>query len=45
MNYTTNEQVFAKFDAGESAQVLVFVNGNNNFQMVATIAGYMIDIP
>jgi hypothetical protein len=44
-NYTTNETIFAKFDPGEQPQVLTFVQGSANFQMVATISGYMIDIP
>jgi hypothetical protein len=45
LNYTTNEQVFAKFDPGEIPQLLVFLSSNANMQMVATISGYMIDIP
>ena len=44
-NYTTNEQVSAKFDPGEVPQLLTFVQTNANFQMVGIIAGYMIDIP
>ncbi len=45
LNYTTDQAIFAKFDPGEVPQVLTFVQGNLNFQMVATISGYMIDIP
>ena len=45
VNYTTDQAIFAKFDPGDQPQVLTFVQGNANFQMVATISGYMIDSP
>ena len=44
-NYTSNDAILAKFDPGEIPQVLTFVTDTANFQMVAIITGYMIDIP
>jgi len=45
-NYTVNETVFAKFDAGDAPQLLTFlIPGVNSFQMVGIISGYMIDVP
>jgi hypothetical protein len=45
-NYTVNDTVFAKFDAGEVPQLLTFVTpSTTSMQMVGIISGYMIDIP
>jgi hypothetical protein len=44
-NYTVNQTVFAKFDAGEIPQLLTFLSNSTNIQMVGTISGYLIDIP
>jgi hypothetical protein len=45
-NYSVNDAVFAKFDAGEVPQLLTFVTpSTTSMQMVGIISGYMIDIP
>ena len=44
-NYTTNEATLAKFDAGESAQLITFSNSSASFTLVGIISGYLIDIP
>ena len=45
VNYTTNEPVFAKFDAGEAPQLVTFTSSSANFTSLAIISGYMITIP
>ncbi len=44
-NYASNEVTYATFEAGETPQFLTFVNSNANFQLVAILSGYTIDIP
>ena len=44
-NYIINEATLAKFDAGESAQLITFISGSANFQLIGIISGYLIDIP
>jgi hypothetical protein len=43
--YTTNQTVLASYDAGQVPNVDAFVATNSSFTMVASISGYMIDIP
>jgi hypothetical protein len=43
--YTTNQTVLASYDAGQVPNVDAFVATTSSFTMVASISGYMIDIP
>jgi hypothetical protein len=43
--YTTNQTVLASFDAGQVPNVDAFVASNSPFTMLASISGFMIDIP
>ena len=44
-NYATNENTLATFEAGEAPQYITFVSNNANFQVVAVLSGYTVDIP
>ena len=43
--YTTNQTVLASYDAGQVPNVDAFVASNSPFTMLASISGFMIDIP
>lgn len=43
--YTTNEPVLASYDAGQTPQVDGFSTSSAPFLIVASISGYLIDIP
>lgn len=43
--YTTNQTVLASYDAGQAPNVDAFVASTAPFTMIASISGYMIDIP
>jgi len=43
--YTTNQTVLASYDAGQVPNVDAFVASNSPFTMLASLSGYMIDIP
>jgi hypothetical protein len=43
--YTSNQTVLASYDAGQVPNVDVFVASNDGFSVVASISGFMIDIP
>ena len=43
--YSSNENVLVGFDAGQQPEFIVFTTSSANFTTVATISGYMIDIP
>jgi hypothetical protein len=45
VQYTTNQTVLAAYDAGQVPQVDTFVASGATFTVVASISGYMIDIP
>ena len=44
-NYTTSEKILAYFDAGETPEVLTFTNSAAGFTSIATVSGYLINIP
>lgn len=43
--YTAHAEVLASFEAGQTPNVDIFVASNANFTGLASISGYMIDIP
>src|SRR5579872_1786447 len=43
--YTTNQTVLASYDAGQTPNVDTFVASGSTFTVLASISGYMIDIP
>ena len=45
VQYTTNQTVLAAYDAGQVPLVDTFVASGATFSVVASISGYMIDIP
>ena len=45
VQYATNQTVLAAYDAGQVPQVDAFVASGATFTVLASISGYMIDIP
>ena len=45
VQYSTNQTVLASYDAGQVPQVDAFVASTSTFSVLASISGYMIDIP
>jgi hypothetical protein len=45
VQYSTNQTVLAAYDAGQVPEVDTFVASGSTFTVVASISGYMIDIP
>ncbi|HEY1495192.1 MAG TPA: hypothetical protein VGF49_11655 [Candidatus Solibacter sp.] len=45
VQYTTNQTVLASYDAGQVPEVDTFVASGSTFTVLASISGYMIDIP
>ena len=45
VQYSTNQTVLASYDAGQVPQVDTFVASGSTFSVLASISGYMIDIP
>ena len=45
VQYSTNQTVLASYDAGQVPEVDTFVASGSTFTTVASISGYMIDIP
>jgi len=43
-NYTFNDSVLAKYDVGQSPQLITF-SASASFLIVGTISGYTVDIP
>jgi hypothetical protein len=45
VQYTANQTVLAAYDAGQVPEVNVFVASGSTFSSIASISGYLIDIP
>jgi hypothetical protein len=45
VQYATNQTVLAAYDAGQIPEVDTFVASGSTFTVLASISGYMIDIP
>jgi hypothetical protein len=45
VQFTTNQTVLASYDAGQVPEVDTFVASASTFSVVASISGYMIDLP
>jgi hypothetical protein len=45
IQYMTNQTVLASYDAGQVPEVDTFVASGSTFTVLASISGYMIDIP
>jgi hypothetical protein len=45
VQYSTNQTVLASYDAGQVPEVDTFVASGSTFTVLASISGYMIDLP